>query len=190
MSSPERPQRARLRRLALCALVLSTASLGCWEQWSEEWFPQMKWQKAVQPFERVAWQDQVDPFMPPPGSVPVDAEPPVVGRYDPAANAIFNPTNPRDFRSLARGQTLYQTYCELCHGQTGLGDGPISATGVQSGPLGGVFPLVTAIGQSDGYIYNLIRGGGNLMPNYQRIPTEDRWHLVNYVRHLQRGGQP
>jgi hypothetical protein len=53
-----------------------------------------------------------------------------------------------------------------------------------------VFPLVTAMGRSDGYIYNLIRGGGQRMPSYARIAPEDRWHLVNYVRYLQRGGRP
>jgi hypothetical protein len=46
------------------------------------------------------------------------------------------------------------------------------------------------MGRSDGYIYNLIRGGGQRMPSYQRIPPEERWHLVNYVRYLQRGGRP
>jgi hypothetical protein len=60
----------------------------------------------------------------------------------------------------------------------------------QRGPFAGVFPLVTAMGRSDGYIYNLIRGGGARMPGYDRIPSEDRWHLVNYTRYLQRGGRP
>jgi hypothetical protein len=44
--------------------------------------------------------------------------------------------------------------------------------------------------RSDGYVYNLIRNGGGRMPSYKRIPREDRWHLVNYVRYLQKGGRP
>ena len=71
-----------------------------------------------------------------------------------------------------------------------MGDGPVSLAGEKQGPFGGVFPVVTATSRSDGYIYNLIRNGGNRMPNYRRLPTEDRWHLVNYVRYLQKGGQP
>ena len=49
---------------------------------------------------------------------------------------------------------------------------------------------MTAMSRSDGYIYNLIRNGGGRMPSYRRIPDEDRWHLVNYVRYLQKGGRP
>ena len=171
-------------------LLLTSGGIGCWEQWSETWFPQMKWQKAVQAFERVQYQDRIDPFAPPEGSVPVDGEAPVLGQYDPAVDQLRNPTDATDFKSLAQGQALYQQYCEACHGRTGMGDGPVSATGEMAGPFGGVFPLVTATGRSDGYIYNLIRGGGNRMPSYQRIAPQDRWHIVNYVRYLQKGGQP
>lgn len=176
--------------LFVLVLLLTAGGVGCWEQWSETWFPQMKWQKAVQAFERVPHRDRIDPFSPPEGTVPVDGEAPALGQYDPAADEIANPTDPTSFKSLNRGQELYVQYCETCHGRTGMGDGPVSATGDLQGPFGGVFPLVTAQSRSDGYIYNLIRAGGNRMPGYQRIPVRDRWHIVNYVRYLQKGGQP
>ena len=66
----------------------------------------------------------------------------------------------------------------------------ITATALGSARAGGATTPRRAAGRSDGYIYNLIRGGGQRMPSYQRIPPEERWHLVNYVRYLQRGGQP
>ena len=172
------------------ALLLSVSfTFGCWEQWSESWFPQMKWQKAVQAFERVQHDDQVAPFMPPEGAVPIDGEAPWVAQYDPAVDSFINPVQP-DFKSLARGQELYEQNCTVCHGASGMGDGPVSAAGPKTGPFAGVFPLVTAMARSDGYIYNLLRNGGNRMPNYRRIPSEDRWHIVNYTRYLQKGGQP
>jgi mono/diheme cytochrome c family protein len=172
-------------------LLLTTGSLGCWEQWSEDWWPQMKWQKAVQAYERVRYRDQIAPFMPPEGAVAIDAEDPLLPQFDPGVDALVNPVAP-DFKSLARGQKSYQTYCVTCHGPAGMGDGPVSMASPAElkGPFAGVFPLVTAMGRSDGYIYNLIRGGGQRMPSYQRIPPEERWHLVNYVRYLQRGGRP
>jgi mono/diheme cytochrome c family protein len=181
-----------LRRGArsLFALVLTTGALGCWEQWTEDWWPQMKWQKAVQAYERVKFRDQVAPFTPPEGAVAVDAEAPLLPQFDPGVDALVNPVAPGDFKSLARGQKSYQTYCTTCHGPAGMGDGPVSMASPQKGPFAGVFPLVTAMGRSDGYIYNLIRGGGQRMPSYQRIPPEERWDLVNYVRYLQRGGRP
>jgi mono/diheme cytochrome c family protein len=186
---------------SLCALVLST-STGCWEQWSETWFPQMKWQKAVQAFERVEWQGQVEGFSPPEGTVPVGGVVPNFDRYDPAVDGLQNPTD-GSWRSLQRGEAVYLANCSACHGMTGSGDGPVSAIRYpdgdyagydprvrQGGPIQGVFPLIAASGRSDGYLFNIIRNGGGRMPNYRRIPDEDRWHLVNYVRYLQRGGQP
>ena len=71
-----------------------------------------------------------------------------------------------------------------------MGDGPVSMAGPKQGPFAGIFPLVTAMSRSDGYIYNIIRQGAGRMPNYRRIPAEDRWHIVNYTRYLQKGGQP
>ena len=186
--------RSRALRASRSFFALTAFSLvfmvGCWEQWSESWFPQMKWQKAVQAFERTEWDGRPDPFVPPEGTVPITGVEPLYPQYDPAADSIVNPTNPADFRSLARGQEVYEVYCLVCHGETGMGDGPVSMTGSVQGPFAGVFPLVTALSRSDGYIYNLIRGGGTRMPAYDRIPSEDRWHLVNYVRYLQKGGQP
>ncbi|MAE95624.1 MAG: hypothetical protein CL910_13280 [Deltaproteobacteria bacterium] len=175
--------------LFLVVLLGVSGSVGCWEQWSESWFPQMKWQKAIQPFERVEFEGQVDPFMPPEGAVAIDAENPAVAQYDSAADLFQNPQEP-NFKSVGRGQEIYEIYCETCHGLTGMGDGPISMAGEQQGPMTGVFPLVTAAARSDGYLYNLIRAGGQRMPAYARIQPEDRWHLVNYVRYLQKGGQP
>ena len=187
---------SRLSLQAFSVLFAVLATTGCWEQWSENWFPQMKWQKAVQAFERVEWNGQVEGFPPPEGSVPVNAAPPEYGRLDLAGLAeLRNPTNPSNIDSIARGQELYRVYCIVCHGERGMGDGPVSGAGPKKGPFGEVWSVTTASTKSDGYIYNVIRIGrggqfGYRMPSYKRIPDMDRWHLVSYVRHLQRGDQP
>jgi len=183
---------------AICALSL-TALPGCWEQWSESWFPQMKWQQAVQAFERVEHRGRVEGFTPPEGAVPVSGGEPAVGRMDVAAlDALQNPRAKDDLRSLENGKAQYTTYCEPCHGATGMGNGPVSsAYPGRPGPFAGVFPLIgLTTGRSDGYLYNVIRVGnggvpGFRMPDYKRIPARDRWDIVNYVRYLDRkGGQP
>lgn len=179
-----------VRGVAIVAGIVLSLSTGCWEQWSEDWFPQMKWQKAVQAFERVEFEGQVEGFSPPEGTVPITGTVPTFERFDPGVDSLTNPTQPGAFQSLAAGQELYQVYCETCHGETGMGDGPVSMAGAKQGPFAGVFPLVTAMSRSDGYIYNIIRQGAGRMPNYRRIPDEDRWHIVNYVRYLQKGGRP
>ena len=180
--------------LLTCAFVLVTTT-GCWEQWSEEWFPQMKWQKAVQAFEDTGHPTAPAGFHPAEGSVPVNGLDPEIGRMDvEAAAAIVNPRDPKDFRSLENGREQYEIFCATCHGSTGMGDGPVSLTGPIKGPFAGVFPLVGLVtARSDGYIYNVIRvGGGGFpglrMPGYQRIPPQDRWDIVNYVRFLDAKG--
>jgi mono/diheme cytochrome c family protein len=158
----------------------------------------MKWQKAVQPFERLAFEGRDAAFLPPEGSIPIQGYHPPIERLDIAsADALVNPRDSADFRSLANGEKRYRIYCLPCHGETGMGDGPVSMTGELMGPFAGVFPLVgTTTMRSDGYIYNVIRlgGGGSpgfRMPSYNRIPPMDRWDIVNYVRYLDRkGGRP
>jgi mono/diheme cytochrome c family protein len=111
--------------------------------------------------------------------------------------ALVNPRDPEDFRSLENGREQYGIFCATCHGERGLGDGPVSLTGEIAGPFAGVYPLVGLVtARSDGYIYNVIRIGnggfpGLRMPSYGRIPPQDRWDIVNYVRFLDaKGGQP
>ena len=154
-------------------LLFTSGGVGCWEQWSETWFPQMKWQKAVQAFERVQYQDQVDPFMPPEGTVPVDAVRRRGGPVRPGRRRAREPLRRRELQApSAAGQELYQTvYCETCHGATAWATARSRWPATKRGPFAGVFPLVTASGRSDGYIYNLIRAGGARMPAYDRIPA-------------------
>ena len=169
-------------------VLLLTATVGCWEQWSDTWFPQMKRQKAVQAFEMVGYQGQIQGFTPPDGAVPVTGIEPLIGDTDDAAaNALDNP-RPMSLASLENGRSQYLRYCATCHGAEGLGDGPVSMTGGLQGPFAGVLavagPASIARVRSDGHIYTTIRNGRRRMPSYRRIPTEDRWDIVNYVRYL------
>ncbi len=183
------PRARKLGRMAF-ALVVSALSgtLGCWEQWSNDWFPQMKWQPAVQAFERTMHAGNVDPFMPPDGTVPTQGwEAPIAPDDDAAANALVNP-RPMSLDSLQNGQAKFQRYCQPCHGASGRGDGLVSMTGPLQGPIAAVLPIAgpgsIARVRSDGHIYTTIRYGRRRMPNYWRIEPEDRWDIVNWLRYL------
>jgi mono/diheme cytochrome c family protein len=170
---------------------LLTTTVGCWEQWSDTWFPQMKRQKAVQAFEEVGFGGRVEGLIPPDGTVPVGAEmPPAMDPNDAAAqNALVNP-RPVSLESLENGRVQYARYCATCHGDKGLGDGPVSMTGKLRGPFGGVFAIagpqsmVRLQSLTDGRIYSAIRYGRRRMPAYTRVASDDRWDIVNYVRYL------
>lgn len=101
------------------------------------------------------------------------------------ADKLVNPTVPE--QTLARGDTLYHTYCAICHGPAGAADGPV-------GPKVGAPSLLTprAIGYSDGYLYSMVRyGRGVMFPYGDKVHRPlDRWAIVNYVRTLQRAAAP
>jgi len=178
------------RRMTIVALLAGLGSIGCWEQWSENWWPQMKWQKAVQAFEDADFRGQAQ-FLPPEGTVPIDGGEAVVSNViDAESDVLVNP-RPASLASLENGRVQYMRYCRTCHGNEGLGDGPVSMTGDISGPFGGVLPIAgpasIARVRSDGHIYTTIRYGRRRMPGHTRIASQDRWDIVNYVRYL--GGQ-
>ena len=163
---------------------------GCWEQVSVEWFPQMKWQKAIQAFEVNQYDGEMANFSPPDGTVPLGwgdvAEP---SSLDMAAQeSLVNP-NASTLESLKRGQEYFNVNCAACHGPTGAGDGPIAAP---NGPIAGVLPIgpgsplgfSLAPALTDGHIYTTISLGRGRMPNYRRIPPSARWDIVNYIRDL------
>lgn len=142
------------------------------------------------------WFDPYEaPRVPPahsvPSSSPGEKWEPEVASTDAAIKAwgdtMTNPLPSTD-SVLTRGATVFQTDCAVCHGPTGVGNGPI--VGVGKLPFATNLMLQTTIDRSDGYIYGMIRLGRGLMPSYRRIPPSDRWAVVNYVRYLQGGGDP
>lgn len=103
-----------------------------------------------------------------------------------AGRALTNPV-PRDKQSLLQGQKMFNTYCMVCHGPRGEGNGTI----VPKFPQPPSLHSDKVRGWSDGRIYHVITMGQNLMPRYStQISPMDRWAIVNYVRVLQRANNP
>ncbi len=144
------------------------------------WFATMRHQRSIKPYAM--------PRPTVPGAVPVGGSE-VDSLSLAAAERVANPRT-RTSESLNRGIWVYETYCLVCHGDAGRGDGPISST--VGGPFVGVRSLVndTIARRSDGYIYGVViqasSMGRGLMPIYgDKIHDTDRWDVVNYVRVLQ-----
>lgn len=99
-------------------------------------------------------------------------------------SSIQNPVA-SDQRSISNGRMQYQINCAVCHGERGMGDGPVAQFGFPPMPIG--TGSKTATQYSDGYVFGMIRNGRGLMPPYNRIDERERWDLINYLRALQAG---
>jgi mono/diheme cytochrome c family protein len=173
--------------LALVAALLAT---GCDYYYNDvpspdalmhaiPWFDGMIKSPAVHPYQRADIPRQAVP-----GTVPItgsegDWSGEWVTGNTTTADRLGNPLAGQ--AATARGDTLYQTFCAVCHGVSGAGDGPV-------GPKVAAFPLNTdrARAFSDGYLYSIIRFGRGIMPAYgDRVRGQARWEIVNYVRSLQ-----
>ena len=172
----------------VAVVAFSIGALGCWEQVSETWFPQMKLQPAVQAFESAALVGAGRGFAPPEGAIPVgDPYPNVGGTELTVEEALPNPV-PVSLESVRNGEALFGRYCANCHGPDGRGDGPVAGPPFGAGPLGVVIPIAgrssLAGAFSDGQIYTTITMGRARMPSHKRIPVHERWDLINYIRVL------
>ena len=80
-----------------------------------------------------------------------------------------------DAAAVETGRTLFQQTCQSCHGSEARGD---RAPALAGRPF--------RHGASDGEIFLNIRGGiaGTQMPSFSRLPSDQVWQLVTYLRSL------
>lgn len=180
------------RRLAtVAALLLALGTGGCDYYYNDvpspddlmhvvPWFDAMIKSPAVHPY-----ASATVPRNTPPGTVPITG-----GEADWSAEWLVANTTTADRlvnplagqAPSARADTLYQTFCAVCHGAGGAADGPV-------GPRLAARSLLTAQarGYTDGYLYSILRYGRGIMGQYGDKVTDiqDRWQVVNYVRQLQ-----
>jgi mono/diheme cytochrome c family protein len=179
------------RTVLLLALACAGVA-GCIHQKKEpaiEYMPNMAYS------DRVAAQHE-DPLRPDQSVMRVPVPGTVARGYTPyrfaqgdttqAAEEMINPLTPTP-EVLARGQKLFMTFCVVCHGPAGDGQGYV----VPKFPQPPALFSPRAVGWSDGRIFHMISRGLNLMPSYaSQILPEDRWAIVYYVRALQRAAHP
>lgn len=84
---------------------------------------------------------------------------------------------------MQRGQERYTIFCGVCHGASGGGNGVAGQYGLVAIAS---FHQDRLRDMADGEIYNTITHGKNTMLGYgSKVPVDDRWAIVAYVRALQ-----
>lgn len=180
-----------LRSAALAALVLAGLP-GCVHKKSQpaiEYMPNMAYGPRVPAQHEDPTNAGVTAMLlPVPGTVPRDYTPYRFAQADTteAMRELTNPL-PRTAEVLGRGQRVFMTYCVVCHGPKGDGQGYI----VPKFPMPPVLFSDKVVNWPDGRIFHVISRGQNLMPSYaSQILPEDRWAVIYYVRALQRAARP
>jgi mono/diheme cytochrome c family protein len=171
-------------RIAIAAVLFPVAA------WAWPWSTDMMNQPSIKPQE-----GEMVPF--PKRSIPlrtdkVDGNPMLlteVANRD-EAKTLVNPLEPTP-EVLHKGRTLFRIYCAACHGLTGKADSPVS-------PKIGAIPLVDDYVQktlTEGWVFGTITFGSYIMPAYGKpqgredgrgandLSIEERWQVVNYVKH-------
>lgn len=120
---------------------------------------------------------------PPPGTVPYQDTSPTfkAAEVELASTQLTQPLR-ADTLNMSLGAKRYQTYCSVCHGPQGAGDGPI--IGRFPNPPNLAAPHAKQL--TDGHIFHIITHGQGLMPGHNlQIRPDDRWRIVLHVRALQ-----
>lgn len=183
-----------MRRALLAAVLLGLGGCNYWYNTVPSpddlmhnipWFDHMILSKAVHPYSRADV-----PRYTPAGAVPVgggeadwrlgDPHSLTYGFDTLVAQRLVRPNITRRPDSRG-GEDVFKTYCAVCHGFQGAGDGPVRE----------ILPLSLLTAQAraynDGYLYSMIRYGRGRMPQYgdKIVRPDERWAVVDYVRSLQ-----
>lgn len=196
---------------ALLALLVVMAALGCYNHRTGETtiggairfklpaFPETG-AHAVNVFTEMHYQpsyrvQEVPRLLPAPDSVPVTGRA-VQLRSLEEYRPLEIPLQVLQTYDAQRAQTLYQVNCQVCHGATLLGDGPMRQY-LQGGPLPANLTLDVTRNATNGELFAFVSEGGRQgaaavfrgrestspMPPFKFLLTdEERWTLVKFLR--------
>jgi len=175
---PRRPRSNRRRWLLAGAALISTSA------WAFPWDIDMVDAQFERAYEWVM-------MTPPEGAVSRDHSFRNYDRTTPEGQALKDPY-PVDDVTLAKGQRMFEVYCQTCHGEQGKGGAPVADNKPAEEQFRYKMPPPKLSGETgisalrtDGYIYLTVRNGGAIMPSYGAAMNDDEiWAVVAWLRTL------
>ncbi|MBK5293763.1 MAG: cytochrome c [Acidobacteriia bacterium] len=155
---------------------------------NDEWLPEMVHAVSYESFSRNPnFRDGKTLQTPPPGTIARGFSPfPYQANTDDALRAgleLKNPFRAQDAHAVERGALVFTTFCAICHGAGGKGDGSVTLRGY---PPPTSLLADKAVHLLDGQVFHIITYGQKNMPGYaSQVSREDRWKAVLHVRTLQ-----
>jgi mono/diheme cytochrome c family protein len=102
----------------------------------------------------------------------------------PPAKTIKNPVASTPV-SITAGAAAYKKYCAFCHGVAAKGDGPLAPKDADPSDL---TDDDWDHGSTDAEIFTVIANGAGttskMVAFKGKMPDQDMWHIVNYLRSL------
>jgi mono/diheme cytochrome c family protein len=175
----------RQARRILVAVSLATLLTGCGadsQHRAYEYMPDMARDPAYKAYApNSVTRDGLTLQVPVAGTIPRGYQPFHFGPGEPeairAGRELHNPYRATP-TTLEEGKALYETYCLVCHGAQGRGDGPISSK-IPTPPS---YVSDRVIQFPPGRIFHVITLGSGKMPSYAaQLSSDERWKIVTYV---------
>ena len=171
--------------LSVGVAILIAATAGCGarsQQRAFEYMPDMARDPAYKAFApNPAMRDGLTLQRPVAGTIARGYEPFHYGSgEEEAARAGEELQNPYHAtpRVLEEGKALYETYCLICHGEKGKGDGPIA----EKIPHPPSYISDRVLKFPPGRIFHVATMGTKKMPSYAaQLSASERWKIVTYV---------
>jgi mono/diheme cytochrome c family protein len=175
-------------RLSVC-LLLAAASVHCSRQPARrgyEYMPDMTYAVSYDSFApNPATRNGMTLQVPVRGTIPRGFMPmhfdSSAADAERAGRELSNP-HARNPAAAAQGRRQYETFCLVCHGARGEGDGPL----VPLIPNPPAFASARVRAMPAGQLFHVITFGSGRMPSYRsQVPADERWLIVSYVQTLQ-----
>lgn len=171
----------------MIAFLMSLSSCSNKEQPGYEYMPDMVYSQAVEAYsESSITKNGGSMLLAPKGSIPRGYKPFLYTTSD--ADKERAGSEMKDLRAasaqrIARGKTLYDNTCLICHGKTGQGDGPISKKYAEPPAFNGR----ALRDYKDGQFYHaIVLGMGDMPSHAAQLDDDDRWDVILYIHELQK----
>lgn len=130
-----------------------------------------------------SYRQMENPLPVPARSIPIEGAVTI-----PGMGAPVNPM-PGDEASITRGRELFAIHCQMCHGETGEGTGPVAPFLIKFKPANLTSDVVQS--KSDGSMFLTVTNGleGRMPPLNENLTVSERWDVVNFVRTLKQPAQ-
>ncbi len=102
--------------------------------------------------------------------------------YETAGKELHNPLE-KTADNMTEGIRLYKNYCGECHGDKGMGDGPVTQ---HNGPKPPAYSSDQLKNLPEGKAFHTTQYGKNNMGSYaSQLTASQRWEIIRYVQTMQ-----